>query len=205
MGGAYACRSVLLLFFVVCGGERPYANAQPNDAPVWVDRLSFTASLSNSGHATDHLYDYSLRELVTIGPGEFSVSYRLSDALSLGLGLGYGLGNPEAGFFDAAGTFFPLQRPGRRFARESALLFLLSSNPDGALPVFVEFGIGYAPAANAPAFTGLLGVRFPLYHRLSVTGGLRGSYVAHHVPPPVAGITTFGALRLEVGLNWAVW
>jgi hypothetical protein len=84
------------------------------------------------------------------------------------------------------------------------LLAILTTNPEKELPVFVQFSVGYSFASEALAFTGLFGARRPLYRHISITGGVRASYLTHRIPGWVDNLNTFGAIRMELGVNWSM-
>ena len=192
-----------ILLFLVAGSWLSLSAQQSLDKGFF-QNLSYTLTLSNRAQALGQLYEYQLKNLTTFGPGELSASHAVSPNISLGLGLFHGLGNPDAGFFDASGRFYPVRKNGSGYTRESALLAIMTTNPEKSLPVFVQFGIGYSFASEALAFTGFLGGRRPIYRQLSITGGLRASYLRHRIPSWTDDINTFGAARMELGLNWSI-
>lgn len=196
-------RSSFLLFIFFIGSTKVLFS-QSTPVTEFFQRLSVTATISNRAQGLDELYNYQLENITTFGPGELSASYGVSINLSLGLGFFHGLGNPNAGFFDRAGRFYPLRETGKGYTREGALLAILTTNPEKELPVFVQFGVGYSFASEALAFTGFFGARRPLYRHISITGGLRASYLTHRIPGWVDDLNTFGAIRMELGLNWSI-
>jgi hypothetical protein len=193
----------VLLYFLFIGFSQSLISQSATETGFF-QQLSVTATPSNRAQGLDELYNYQLENLTTFSPGELSASYGVSSNLSLGLGLFHGLGNPNAGFFDRAGRFYPLRKTGRGYTREGALLAILTTNPEKELPVFVQFSVGYSFASEALAFTGLFGARRPLYRHISITGGVRASYLTHRIPGWVDNLNTFGAIRMELGVNWSM-
>lgn len=196
-------RSSLLLYFLFIGFSS-FLFSQPAAPLGFLQKLSVTATLSNRAQGLDELYNYQLKNITTFGPGELSASYGVSTNLSLGLGFFHGLGNPNAGFFDRSGRFYPLRESGKGYTREGSLLAILTTNPEKELPVFVQFGVGYSFASEAMAFIGFFGARRPVYRHISLTGGVRVSYLTHRLPGWVDELNTFGAIRMELGLNWSI-
>lgn len=178
--------------------------AQQSSKQGFFQNLSYTITVSNRAQGLGQFYNYKLSNLTTFGPGELSVSHSVSSNLSLGIGLFHGLGNPDAGFFDRSGRFYPVRKTGKGYTREGALLSIMTTNPEKSLPVFVQFGVGFSFASEALAFTGFFGARRPLYRHFSITGGTRASYLTHRTSGWVDEVSTFGAARMELGLNWSI-
>lgn len=222
-------KKVILLFTVICLTLSFLQAQNPDEVTTsslnkLAQRLSFSASMSTPSWNGATQGKLSLRDFSNVNLGELNISYKLNNRLSFGLSNMSNLSNPTSGYYTAENTFVPFCLDDDDDAEMDDDLEMDDDENDDndcdddefgqnlmgtatfglseKIPFFIQVAGGYSFAANAPAYSTVVGYNQKIVGGLGIQAGIRFSDILYKKPVEAVSLSPSHSIRFELGVNW---